>query len=600
MKKLKLISLLCSLIMVLGCFSVFPAFAENFDETDYRHAGSGTVADPYQLTNKNFESFVNTAKNGTKTFEHTSFILMGDIILNDGENDGDATDWANGARPSYTLDRPLIPYDYWGTFDGNGKTISGIYMVADSSISRVGLFHGLRATSTSEIGTVKNLRLVNSYFESNVTSGENPMGSIAAQLVDRATVKNCYSEAILTNGSVSKVTSQQWMVAIGGIVGDALMAASEWDRPTIEDCVFAGSILDSVGAAGGIVGRLRGTNWNSIVLANMQIIDCINLGSVNCSLTTNNVGAIVGGVNYDGSVVRAYLNNCMNLNPDVPADVLGNANHNNLRTTNFIVVEGLRQPDKTIYSNGTTNFTTSAYIPVTEISLSTFLKDGLNGWTNKPGYIPNPTTFDIPLVKLVNADTFNTVVNADTLGLASTGQNTSVRLSSTNPGLRFETYVSDTGVELLNQLKAAGATYAFNTYITAAKYFTEASYGITELTPEALDNGVQAGSRYLVVPAADYLRKNGSGDNTFAGSVVNIHDNKMEYLARGCVTVTLGGVSYDIYADWGISEAEAVATVAQKALDDREGTNQVVTDGGETVLSPYTQAEYDCLEKLVK
>ena len=67
MKKLKFISLLCSLMMVISCFSIFPAFA---DETAWNYKGEGTVGSPYELTNANFASFLaNADSNRTASFK---------------------------------------------------------------------------------------------------------------------------------------------------------------------------------------------------------------------------------------------------------------------------------------------------------------------------------------------------------------------------------------------------------------------------------------------------------------------------------------------------------------------------------------------------
>ncbi|MBR7099511.1 MAG: hypothetical protein IKC59_08855 [Clostridia bacterium] len=589
MKKLKLISLLCSLIMVLGCFSVFPAFAAS--ETDYDYAGSGTVADPYELTNKNFESFVEAAKT-SGLFANTSFKLTEDIVL----NKGDAAKWAEGtAIADYVLSAPIINYNYTGTFDGNNKTISGVCMISQGE-SYIGLFRCLHqnwrsSVADSDIGTVKNLRLVNSYFENKATSGQSPMGSIAAVIYGRATIENCYSDAIFANKSITATTVKDDQVAIGGIAGLAT-APSVWDDPTISKCVFAGSIPNSIGGAGGILGWINAST-------EVSISNCLNLGSVAVSTVKHAskeeyaaTGAIVGGVNWSG--VKCTITNTMNLNPDVPYDVTGTTNHQNISVSNgskMSVVVGLRAKNNSSCPNNPTAWVSGMY-------LSAFLTNGFSDWTNKSGYVPNPTTFDIPLTA---------IINADTLGLTTTGETTSVRLSSTNPGLRFETYVSDTGVELLNQLKTAGATVAMTTYISAAKYFTEASYGITEFTTTALDNGVEAGSRYLVVPAADYLRKNGNGDNTFAGSVVNINDKTMEYIARGALTVTMGTETYEIYAGWDIAERASVSAIATIAANDfktvsgETGYGNEIIDRrtGNTVYSPYTQEKYDCILSLI-
>ena len=589
MKKLKLISLLCALIMVLGCFSVFPAFAAS--ETDYNYAGSGTVADPWQLTNKNFKSFVEAAKTAN-AFKEKSFILVEDIILNDGANDGDAKDWANGSRPSYILNQPIINYDYCAVFDGNGKTISGICMIAGTGIGEMGLFKYLSYSSNTTT-CVKNLRLVNSYFESHATAASS-MGSIAAKLYYNSQVTNCYSEAILTNTSAATATTKLDGVCIGGIVGSTGQVNPDANLcPVISNCVFAGSILNNLGNTGGILGNVpyNSTNPNKNTTATLS--DCLNLGSVNSTVPKVNISAIVGSV--DWQKVTLTISKCMNLSTNVPAELLGNGNVQSISVKDYYVVNGLRAQGNFVYPSNTTAWAQGK-------TLSDFLTNGVHNWTKKPGYVPNPTTHtDIPLSK---------IINADTLGFATEGTIHSIRISNTNKGLRFETVVSDTGVALLDQLNDAGATIALNTYISAGKYFTDAQYGITEFTKEALDNGVEAGSRYLVVSADDYLRKNGvdgATATTFAGSVVGINDLSMDYIAVGCVTVTLGGVAYDIYASWSTEEIASVSDIAiaaaddtKAALDENAGYKYQITDrNGESVYSPYTQAQYDCIVSLI-
>lgn len=611
MKKLKLISIICSLMMVLSCFSVFPAWATSTTTYDGL-GGSGTVADPYLLSNANFMDFLEKAKTNPGSFTTVSFKLIENIYINNGANDGDAEDWANGKVPTTVLTQPLVNENYNATFDGNGYAISGICIKAASGINEVALFKRLSMSQDSNnewtnIGVVKNLRLVNSYFEASNTNVNFRMGSFVANMYYDTEVYNCYTDAILVNKSANSSATKVDAASIGGIAGamGSVNTGLNWS-PNIEKCVFAGKILDSVGGTGGMIG------WIHNGISGVTVTDCLNLGSIQSSVSGAGVGAMIGGVQYkDSSTKFATLTKCMNLSTNVATDVLGNGNHQHLSVNNFNVVEGLRAEGNFVYPNNTTAWVSGMYFSA--LINESIVADGgrLAGWNYKAGYVPNPTTHtDIPLVKLVNEDTFNTVVNADTLGLATEGAIHSIRISNTNKGLRFETVVSDTGVALLEQLKTAGATVALNTYISAGKYFTDAQYGITEFTKEALDNGVEAGSRYLVVPADGYLRENGVNNetrNTFAGSVVGINDLTMGYIAVGCVTVTLDDASYDIYATWSTEEIASVSDVATVAADDTQATldevagykYQITDRNGESVYSPYTQAQYDCIVSLI-
>lgn len=603
MKKLKLISIICSLMMVLSCFSVFPAWAETTTTYDGL-GGSGTVADPYLLSNANFMDFLEKAKTNPGSFTTVSFKLIENIYINNGANDGDAEDWANGKVPTTVLTQPLVNENYNATFDGNGYAISGICIKAASGINEVALFKRLSMSQDSNnqwtnIGVVKNLRLVNSYFEASNTNVNFRMGSFVANMYYDTEVYNCYTDAILVNKSANSSATKVDTASIGGIAGAIgdVNAGLQW-APNIEKCVFAGTIIDSIGAAGGMIGWIRNA------ISCVTVTDCLNLGSIQSSVSGAGVGAMIGGMEYkDNTSKLVTLTRCMNLSTNVPYDVLGNGNYQHVQGNSIYVVDKLRS---------TSNHTNSGNVPdawaagmyLSNLLDPSIVADGGNlaGWNYKAGYVPNPTTHtDIPLTA---------IINAGTLGLATEGTIHSIRISNTNKGLRFETIISDTGVALLNQLKDAGATVALNTYISAGKYFTDAQYGITEFTKEALDNGVEEGSRYLVVPADGYLRENGVNKetrNTFAGSVVGINDLTMGYIAVGCVTVTLGDVAYDVYASWNTAEIASVSDVAiaaaddtQAALDEVAGYKYQITDrNGVSVYSPYMQAQYDCIVSLI-
>ena len=588
MKKLKLISLLCSLVMVLSCFTVFPAFAETatYDSV----GGAGTKDNPYLLNNSNFMDFVEKAKANPSQFKSLSFKLTEDIYINNGATDGNASQWASGAvTPTTVLTKPVIDADYAATFDGAGYAISGICMIAGSGVTEVGFIKRL----TYDAGSVKNLRLVNSYFEISSNADNSALGSIVAKMYYNATVANCYVDAILTNKAAEGASSSKTNVGVGGIAGALALSRTNFGwYPSITNCVFAGSILNNIGGTGGIIGWVPHSDQDGKE-TKMLVSDCLNVGSVNSTVSGANVSAIVGGVNWQN--VKVTIKNCLNLSTNVPAELLGNGNRQSVSVENYYVVIGLRAKNNFVLPGDTTAWAQGT-------TLSDFLNNGIHSWSKKAGYIPNPTTHtDIPL---------SAVLTADALGLKTEGEIHSIRISNTNKGLRFETRVSDAGIALLDELKAAGVTVSMTTYISAGKYFTDAAFGITEFTKEALDQGVEAGSRYLAVPADDFLRRNGddmgSTFNSFAGSVVGINDLTMKYIAVGCLTLTVGDVSCDVYASWNTDEIASVSDVAIAAAGDTKteqgvaGYSNLITDlNGNTVYSPYTQAQYDCIKSLI-
>ena len=144
-----------------------------------------------------------------------------------------------------------------GTFDGGGKTITGLTI--NKSTMNVGLF-----ASIAEGGTVKNLKL----DKVNVTANSN-VGAVAGQ--NKGTIENCSVSGSVT--SSAKLLS----VNIGGIVGE--------NNGTITGCTVEGSVkAKDADTAGGIAG------WHN----NGSITDCHSSATVE---GLSRVGGIAGKSN---------------------------------------------------------------------------------------------------------------------------------------------------------------------------------------------------------------------------------------------------------------------------------------------------------------
>ena len=157
-----------------------------------------------------------------------------------------------------------------GTFDGNGKTITGL-TINQPSTDNVGLF-----ASIEDKGTVKNLKL----DKVNVTANSN-VGAIAGQ--NRGTIENCSVSGSVTGSSDNS--------CVGGIVG------WHYDASSITDC-HSSATVEGIAYVGGIAGQ------NSAI-----ITACYSTGSV--TATKNNTT----GYSYAGGVVglnnnAAILNAC--------------------------------------------------------------------------------------------------------------------------------------------------------------------------------------------------------------------------------------------------------------------------------------------------
>ena len=158
--------------------------------------------------------------------------------------------------------------NFAGTFDGNGKTITGL-TINQSATDNVGLFAFI-----DDVGTVKNLKL----DEVNVTAKSNA-GAIAG--VNRGTIENCS-----VSGKVAGSSDNSY---VGGIVG--------WNYVgTITDC-HSSARVEGITYIGGIAGQ-----------NNYYITACYSTGSVTAKMNSVNYSYAGGVVGLNNNT--AILNAC--------------------------------------------------------------------------------------------------------------------------------------------------------------------------------------------------------------------------------------------------------------------------------------------------
>ena len=229
-----------------------------------------------------FAGLVNgTLTDGTAQNLKANAVLTADITVNEDlltsintEEDGNVT---NGS--SFKAWRPMGMADengegyYKGIFDGNGHSISGLYVNRDESDDvddrfKVGI--GLFGYYS---GVTRNLSVLDSYMR-----GEDCIGGIFGYN-DGGTIQNCYSAATVCGDSY-----------IGGICG-----RSEGDS-IIENCYNTGYVYGTTRSIGGICGD----NYSTIE-------SCYNIGIVNGEF---NVGGIVGASSGLGNTI--WIKDCYN------------------------------------------------------------------------------------------------------------------------------------------------------------------------------------------------------------------------------------------------------------------------------------------------
>ena len=266
--------------------------------------GSGSPTDPYKISSKEELYWFAGLVNGDESVisedipQNTGAcaVLTENITIN--ENVLDENGSLNGNGSGLEQWPPIGSYGirgekaYIGTFDGNGHTISGLYV--DSDAQYVGLF-GCVGTN----GKIQNVGVVDSYI--SATGDKVCVGGVCGYNVG-GTIENCYNTGTITataqatgiyssvggvcgfsfwnifncynTGKVSVTGDRAW---VGGVSG--------FNGKDIKNCYNTGEV--SVAVDGGVVGGVCGNNdsWS-------RITNCYNTGKV--SVTGGN--AVVGGV----------------------------------------------------------------------------------------------------------------------------------------------------------------------------------------------------------------------------------------------------------------------------------------------------------------
>ncbi|MDR1185415.1 MAG: FIVAR domain-containing protein, partial [Coriobacteriales bacterium] len=232
-------------------------------------AGDGTEASPYLIASVADLQWMRTMITTTATandYRGLHYRLTADINMKDVE------DWGS-------LNGNTVTTAFTGTFDGNGKTISNVKIVA--AVNNYGFFGVINGA------TIKDLALV----DLEITSSMSNIGGIAGWSQGSSTISGCYVSGTITS----------YAAGIGGILGYANAVT------TIENCRVDG-VLTASSIVGGILGRYD--NPGAPVIRN-----CLVMASIEGSGTDGNIGGILGfKQNAQGAVT---IENCRVLSKNI-------------------------------------------------------------------------------------------------------------------------------------------------------------------------------------------------------------------------------------------------------------------------------------------
>ena len=240
--------------------------------------GDSTKDTVYEISNAGqlywFAGLVNGTLDGVEQNTSANAVLTANITANENlldslqyDAEGNVSNGSDFISWTPIADCMGDIIGYSGTFDGNHKTVSGLYFNGNSP--RIGLFGSSEADSN-----IKNVGVVDSYFK-----GNEFVGGVCGR--NEGTITNCYN--------TGNLTAIDPTAAIGGICG------INDNGGTIANCYNTGTVTatGSTASVGGVCGY-------SIA----PISNCYNIGTVTATSSGADISSICG-FNY-GPITNCY------------------------------------------------------------------------------------------------------------------------------------------------------------------------------------------------------------------------------------------------------------------------------------------------------
>lgn len=321
------------------------AAASSFD------GGKGSEEDPFRIaTGAQLAYLANLINEGNSYYGACSYILTADIILNKTDDFGawESTPPENKWTPIGSSNENDSYSYFTGTFDGNGHTISGMYVAGKNDYS--GLF------GVSRNALFKNITLIDSYVDGGSYTG-GICGYYAADTKEDSGFKACaFSGKVKSDGNNA-----------GGITG---YFRAEGDKNTtfISECCANGLIESAKGYAGGITGAAE-ADTGSVIIKNcfntatvisaknaggitgdsraadgVAIIDCVyNSGRISASENQGGISGIINCVSGEG---RVNIQNSYMLDSSCPVSVTRGTGDERLVVGNIKILNMNEMTDK--------------------------------------------------------------------------------------------------------------------------------------------------------------------------------------------------------------------------------------------------------------
>ena len=273
--------------------------------------GDGSIENPYQISNADELYWFAALGIGDKSVSEITIAnpkswakLMNDITVNEGVLDASGN--LNSGKPFIEWTPIGIHLTYSGTFDGQGHTVSGLYL-DNTGTAYVGLF-GISC------GTIQNVGVVDSYF-----NGEDYVGGVCGmnwhdgtEGIMSVTITNCYN--------TGAVNGRRY---VGGVCGyNKISTGDEGKQALITDCYNTGKV-----SGNNYVGGVCGENYPSLLdkgNSSTSIMNCYNTGAVSGEYY---VGGVCGENSYYKYIERppsVTIMNCYYNSDNYTGNAVGN------------------------------------------------------------------------------------------------------------------------------------------------------------------------------------------------------------------------------------------------------------------------------------
>ena len=265
----RLLAVLLSVIMVIMVVPVSSITVSAENTTEFL-GGEGTEEKPYLISNK-------THLNNVRYHLYAHFKMVADIVFTEADfaEGGEFYNNGQGWEPIGTFQSP-----FFGTFDGNQHSITGLYCnQRGSSYMYVGFFG-------YNTGHIQNFGMVDAYVYAQTTSPSDSVCVGGISGYNNGMIVNCYN-----TGSIFSNSFNDYAYA-GGIAG--------YNNKTVINCYNTG-VISSTSAFTYGGGGITGINYG-------MISSCYNTGNVTGEVISVCTGGIAGK-----NLGTGTINNCYNI-----------------------------------------------------------------------------------------------------------------------------------------------------------------------------------------------------------------------------------------------------------------------------------------------